>query len=108
MNTNPVLMALTTARDEVKAMKQNLATQQTQAVLASVTVLINKQPLFEFAVDRYELTNKAVADTCDSGHTFVRLPDHPTRDGRPRCPHCLAIGFDNFRKEIEERMKEDD
>ena len=37
---------------------------------------------------------QVTTDMCDQGHRFAKLPDHPLRDGRPRCVHCLAIGFD--------------
>jgi len=29
-------------------------------------------------------------DTCPAGHKFAKLPDHPLKDGTPRCPHCMA------------------
>lgn len=35
-----------------------------------------------------------VIDECESSHKFAKLPDHPMKDGFPRCPHCLAIGRD--------------
>lgn len=35
---------------------------------------------------------------CDFGHRFVRLPDHPMRNGLPRCPHCMAAGLDSSRQ----------
>jgi len=35
-------------------------------------------------------------DTCDFGHKFAKLSDHPMRDGNPRCPHCMAIGLDRL------------
>lgn len=39
-----------------------------------------------------------VIDTCDEGgHRFAKLPNHPMRDGRPRCPHCMAVGLDRAR-----------
>lgn len=37
-----------------------------------------------------------VVDTCDQNHKFAKLPDHPMRDGKPRCPHCLSIGHDRL------------
>ena len=55
--------------------------------------------LFESMVNlgkQYLLFNPVI-DTCDNGHKFAKLSDHPQRDGRPRCPHCLAIFFDNHR-----------
>lgn len=33
-------------------------------------------------------------ETCDYGHRFGFLPDHPRKDGLKRCPHCMAIGLD--------------
>lgn len=32
-------------------------------------------------------------DICDQGHRFAMLPDHPIKDGRPRCPHCMVAGL---------------
>lgn len=37
-----------------------------------------------------------VIDTCDHGHKFAKLPDHPTKDGKARCPNCMAIGLDKL------------
>lgn len=45
------------------------------------------------------LRELAVPELCDMGHRFMKMADHPTRDGRARCPHCLAIGFDKLRDE---------
>lgn len=45
------------------------------------------------------LLSDAVVDTCDQQHKFVKLPDHPTKDGKARCPYCLAIGLDAERAE---------
>lgn len=40
-------------------------------------------------------------ETCnENGHRYVKLPDHPMRNGSPRCPHCMAIGLDKAREEI--------
>lgn len=33
-------------------------------------------------------------ETCDNGHVFLPMTDHPRRDNKYRCPHCLAQGFD--------------
>lgn len=44
---------------------------------------------------------KVIIDRCDYGHQFAKLVDHPVRDGKPRCPHCLAIGFDSQRASSE-------
>jgi len=38
-------------------------------------------------------------DQCEQGHFFAKLNDHPTRDGSPRCPYCMAIGLDKLRAE---------
>ncbi len=27
---------------------------------------------------------------CHNGHQFLPLPGHPERDGKPRCPGCMA------------------
>ena len=43
--------------------------------------------------------NVPVIDSCDQGHQFAKLNDHPVNsEGRPRCPHCLAIGLDRSRQ----------
>lgn len=39
----------------------------------------------------------AVIDTCDLGHRFAKLPDHPKNNGMARCPHCMALGLDLLR-----------
>ncbi|MEI8186022.1 MAG: hypothetical protein WCG19_04950 [Chlorobiaceae bacterium] len=33
-------------------------------------------------------------ETCLLGHKFLTLPDHPMKDGRARCPHCMAIAIE--------------
>ena len=38
--------------------------------------------------------SEPVIDTCEMGHQFAKLPDHPRRDGAARCPHCMAEGLD--------------
>lgn len=44
-----------------------------------------------------------VIDTCDHGHMYAKLPDHPRDNaGNSRCPHCMSIGLDLARKEIAE------
>lgn len=45
-----------------------------------------------------------VIDTCDAGHKFAKLNNHPTRDGKARCPYCLVSGFDALRKELGETL----
>lgn len=47
----------------------------------------------------------AVIDTCDNGHKFAKLPDHPLKDGRPRCPHCMAVGLDRARTEKDKQLE---
>lgn len=42
------------------------------------------------------LLSDAVIDTCDQSHKFVKLPDHPMKDGKARCPYCLSIGHDRL------------
>lgn len=42
--------------------------------------------------------NEAIIETCEFGHKFAKLPDHPTKDGVARCPHCMAEGLDRIRK----------
>lgn len=37
---------------------------------------------------------QVVIDTCDQGHKFAKLADHPLRNGIARCPHCMAAGLD--------------
>jgi len=44
--------------------------------------------------------NDVVIDRCDHNHVFAKLPDHPVKDGRARCPHCLVIGLDIRDKEL--------
>lgn len=53
-------------------------------------------------VDALRKENRSVIEMCDEGqHTFVKLPDHPTRNGHARCPHCMAIGLDKLRHQLE-------
>lgn len=44
-------------------------------------------------------------DTCDFGHRFAKLQDHPTKDGKARCPHCMAVGLELARKEAKKAEK---
>lgn len=42
-----------------------------------------------------------IVDTCELGHKFGKLPDHPKdKDGHVRCPHCLVQGLDIATKEV--------
>ena len=43
---------------------------------------------------------------CPWGHTFYRLPDHPTKINEPRCPHCMAKELDSA-PSVVEPMDED-
>lgn len=45
-----------------------------------------------------------IIDSCDQGHRFAALPDHPTKDGRARCPHCMVFGL--RRLEDAERLQD--
>jgi hypothetical protein len=49
-----------------------------------------------------------VIETCDRGHRFCKLADHPERDGHPRCPHCMADGLAAARQRIAELEAERD
>ena len=51
---------------------------------------------------RAALATAPVIDTCDLGHKFAKLPDHPTRNGLARCPHCLVLGLATARAEERE------
>lgn len=42
-----------------------------------------------------KLADAPVIDTCDQGHKFSKLPDHPLHDGQARCPHCMEIWLNN-------------
>lgn len=50
---------------------------------------------------KVSLIVQAVIETCDFGHKFAKLPDHPKKDGLARCPHCMASGLDALRKEVD-------
>lgn len=41
----------------------------------------------------------AMIETCDLGHKFVKLPSHPMRYGKPRCPNCMSLGLNRYRGE---------
>jgi len=49
---------------------------------------------------------KPIIETCDNGHKFAKLPDHPKKDGLSRCPHCLVIGLDECRQRQKTRPQE--
>ena len=48
---------------------------------------------------------QVVIETCDQGHKFAKLSNHPVKDGKARCPNCLAIGLDNLRAGLESENK---
>lgn len=56
--------------------------------LVQESLALNKQP--------------ALIETCDQGHKFIKLPDHPKHDGMARCPYCMATGLDAAREEIKQ------
>lgn len=44
-----------------------------------------------------------VIDTCDSGHKFAKLKDHPVNNlNQPRCPQCLSSGYDRLVRRLNE------
>lgn len=51
------------------------------------------------ALVRTQLQFPVLIDTCTAhNHQFAKLADHPTNEeGRPRCPHCLALFFERHR-----------
>lgn len=53
------------------------------------------------------LHQKPVLESCDMGHDFYFLPDHPERDdGSRRCPRCMAQGLSTLKIELDaEREK---
>lgn len=55
-------------------------------------------PVEQPAAQGYE----PVIETCDIGHNFAKLHNHPQRHGLSRCPYCLAEGLDSVRKEREQ------
>lgn len=56
--------------------------------LVQESLALNKQP--------------ALIETCDQGHKFIKLPDHPKHDGMARCPYCMATELDAAREEIKQ------
>lgn len=51
-------------------------------------------------------SNHVISMCGEGGHKFVTLPDHPTKDGKARCPYCTAIGLDRCREELDESKAE--
>ena len=47
-----------------------------------------------------------VIDTCSQGHRFGKLmPGHPLKDGKARCPVCMAEGLDHANAQLAEHGK---
>jgi len=44
---------------------------------------------------------KPVIETCDAGHQFARLADHPKSGAGYRCPHCMSMGLDKARQQLD-------
>lgn len=44
-----------------------------------------------------DLLSSVTIDTCDFGHKFAKLPDHPQKNNQARCPYCMAEGLDALR-----------
>ena len=53
------------------------------------------------ALDAANEREACLMGTCEMGHKFGMLADHPERDGVARCPHCMAIGLDAIRLDYE-------
>lgn len=39
-------------------------------------------------------------ETCNLGHRFYFMEDHPKKDGAKRCPHCMVMGLDDAREAL--------
>lgn len=95
------------------------------AVMLKVAALIEKrvevEPCAEAEAELLKFLRAALAatqpaaqgmeapliETCDEGgHKYAKLPDHPMRQGMPRCPHCMAIGLDRARTELAAQAKQ--
>lgn len=42
-----------------------------------------------------------IIETCDNGHKYGKLPDHPAKWGLSRCPHCMAKGKDILQERLQ-------
>lgn len=51
------------------------------------------------------ISKQPVIDTCDLGHKFAKLGDHPMKDGVARCPICMSVGLDKARLDNEKQLK---
>lgn len=58
-----------------------------------------------FADNAIEAVPEVVIDTCDHGHKFAKLPDHPRRHDMSRCPYCMSAGLDLAREQKEKQLK---
>ena len=47
-----------------------------------------------------------ITDMCELNHTFYRGENHPRKDGRWRCPECMATGLDAARDEIKSQQSQ--
>lgn len=48
----------------------------------------------------------AMTETCEFGHKFAWLPDHPRNNqGYKVCPHCLLIGLKRAREDAEQAIE---
>jgi hypothetical protein len=61
-----------------------------------IRVIIARYERFYESQIRTESNEIATIDKCDQGHKFAKLPDHPFKDGKVRCPYCIAEGLDRF------------
>lgn len=71
--------------------------------------IVDALRIFKKAAGMQDLSSESsmpVIDMCDQGHKFAKLPDHPMRDGKARCPHCMATGLDAAWKELDEIRNE--
>lgn len=59
-------------------------------------------------ITRTPPASEPIIETCDHGHKFAYLPDHPRRNGLTRCPHCMAIGLDRLREPASEPSEADE
>ena len=61
-----------------------------------IRAIIARYERFYESQIRTESNEIATIDKCDQGHKFAKLPDHPFKDGKVRCPYCIAEGLDRF------------
>jgi hypothetical protein len=71
--------------------------------LTSPEAVLTGPHLLQICQDVVESQPKvsAIIDTCNLGHQYAKLSDHPVDTlGNFRCPHCLAAGLDGARARI--------